>query len=64
MQQRLKEDRHDDEDGEYSLLQELLDKPTDQSGSHLDILLDFIAGSPARVASLHACKFVPGSGGS
>lgn len=41
-----------DTGSKYSLLQELLEKPTDQSGSHLDLSLDFIASSPAHVPSL------------
>ena len=41
-----------DRQSDYNLLQELLDKPTDQAGSHLDIPLDFIAESPAHVPSL------------
>ena len=35
-----------------SLLQELLDTPTGQASSHLDILLDLIADSPAHAPSL------------
>ena len=41
-----------DRQGDYKLLEELLNKPTDNAGSHLDILLDFIAESPQRVSAL------------